>query len=118
MAARSKAAEELKRLLRPPPPVMNQTRLAEKLGVSQQAVSSWLKGRALPEPERMAAIEGLLGIPMRDWVLPGTPTSADESAPSLPASDDDDDDDEEDRPGTSPVRRTRGPSRGAKPTAA
>ncbi|HXG69949.1 MAG TPA: helix-turn-helix transcriptional regulator [Gemmatimonadaceae bacterium] len=47
---------------------MNQARLAEELGVSQQAVSAWLSGRALPEPGRMAVIEGLLGIPMRDWV--------------------------------------------------
>lgn len=65
--ALSRAACELRRKLTPP--VMNQARLAEKLGVTQQAVSAWLKGRALPEPERMAAIEQLLGIPMRDWVI-------------------------------------------------
>lgn len=75
-ATRSKAAADLKRKLSPP--VMNQSRLAEKLGVSQQAVSSWLKGRALPEPERMAEIEKLLGIPMRDWVEPAAPESSEE----------------------------------------
>lgn len=65
----SKAAVTLRARLTPAtPPVMNQTKLAKELGVSQQAVNAWLKGRALPEPERMAAIESLLQIPMRDWV--------------------------------------------------
>lgn len=93
VSSRSKAAAELKRKLSPPP-VMNQSRLAERLGVSPQAVSWWLKGRALPEPERMAAIEELLGIPMRDWVVPAPPESGDsleedpETVPALPADDD------------------------------
>lgn len=73
IAARSKAAADLRRKLGPP--VMNRTDLAEKLGVSQQAVASWLKGRAVPEPRRMAEIEDLLGIPMRDWVVPCEPDS-------------------------------------------
>lgn len=67
---------------------MNQTALAKALGVSQQAVNAWLKGRALPEPERMAQIEELLSIPMRDWVVPSDNDSvpelgsdADESGP-------------------------------------
>lgn len=75
---RSRAAVELKRQLSPP--VMNQAQLADRLGVSQQAVSAWLNGRAMPEPERMAAIEELLGIPMRDWVVP----APDESGSRLP----------------------------------
>lgn len=58
----------MRRKLRPP--VMSQSDLARTLGVSQQAVSAWLHGRALPGPERMAVIEQLLGIPMRDWVVP------------------------------------------------
>lgn len=61
----SKAAAELRKKLSP---VMNQSTLAKRLGVSQQAVSAWLKGRALPEPERMGQIEEILGIPMREWV--------------------------------------------------
>lgn len=73
---RTKAAAAMKRMLSPP--VMNQSMLAERLGVSQQAVSSWVKGRALPEPERMAAIEEILGIPMRDWVVPAPPDSGSE----------------------------------------
>lgn len=75
---RSRAVSEMRRKLGPP--VMNQAQLAEKLGVSQQAVSSWLKGRAVPEPERMAQIEDLLGIPMRDWVEPSDDGS-DEALP-------------------------------------
>lgn len=66
---------------------MNQSGLARELGVSQQAVSSWCKGRALPEPERMAEIERLLGIPMRDWVEASLEP---ESSPSLVDPDADD----------------------------
>lgn len=72
---------------------MNQALLAKKLGVSQQAVSAWLAGRALPEPERMAAIESLLAIPMREWVVPAdsestADLSADDSGPRAALSDD------------------------------
>jgi transcriptional regulator with XRE-family HTH domain len=80
-ASLSKAAHALRAKLTPP--VMNQSRLAERLGVSQQAVSSWTKGRALPEPERMAEIERLLGIPMRDWVEPSSVVPADDSSGEL-----------------------------------
>jgi len=66
------------------PAAMNQTELAKRLGVSPQAVSSWTKGRALPEPERMAEIESILGIPMRDWV---EEADDDESGPDLAADD-------------------------------
>lgn len=52
-------------------PAMSQTALAKELGVTKQAVYAWLSGRAMPEPERMAQIETLLGIPMRDWVTEG-----------------------------------------------
>ncbi len=61
----SAAAVRLKTALTPR---MTQAKLAERLGVSQQAVSSWLHGRARPEPEKMAAIEKILGIPMAAWV--------------------------------------------------
>jgi transcriptional regulator with XRE-family HTH domain len=64
--ALSVAAVELRRRLMMP--VRSQSDLARRLGVSPQAVSAWLSGAAKPEPERMAAIETLLGIPMRDWI--------------------------------------------------
>ena len=63
----SRAARELRQKLTP---AMKQSELADQLGVSQQAVSAWLKGRARPDPERMAKIEEILGIPMRSWVEP------------------------------------------------
>lgn len=63
--AKSKACVALARAVRPRQ--MNQATLAAKLGVSQQAVSAWLTGRAKPIAEHMLAIEKLLGIPMRSW---------------------------------------------------
>jgi len=63
----SKAAAELRRRF-VPPPVLTQSAIAEKLGVTAQAVSSWVTGRALPSAKRMQQLEELLGIPMRDWL--------------------------------------------------
>ena len=48
-------------------PRMRQTELAEKLGVTQQAVSHWVSGMSRPDPDRMKQIEDLLGIPMAEW---------------------------------------------------
>lgn len=101
-SVRSKAAADLGRKISPP--VMNQTRLAQKLGVTQQAVSSWLKGRTLPEPERMAALEELLGIPMRDWVVPAAP----ESDIAIENTDEASDDEDEDVPDVLTNREPRG----------
>jgi transcriptional regulator with XRE-family HTH domain len=52
------------------PKVMSQSQLARELGVSPQAVSGWVTGRAKPTPELMARLEDLLGIPMRSWTEP------------------------------------------------
>lgn len=41
---------------------MSQTDLADKLGVSQNSVSTWLLGRSVPEPERVFAIERALDL--------------------------------------------------------
>lgn len=71
----SKAAVELRRRLR-----LNQKRLAEEIGVTDQAISNWICGRARPEPESMAAIESALGIPMRDWVESSEESGHDVSA--------------------------------------
>jgi len=49
---------------------MTQAELAELLGVTQQAVSSWVSGRTTPSAEYMRRIEDELGIPMRDWTEP------------------------------------------------
>lgn len=40
----------------------HQSSLAEQLGVSRNAVSSWFAGRSTPEPQHWTAIAGHLGI--------------------------------------------------------
>lgn len=49
-------------------PRMRASELARELDVSPQAVSAWLRGDAKPDPEKMAKLEDLLGIPMRAWL--------------------------------------------------
>lgn len=71
----SVASRRLAEALRPK--VMSQSELAEKLEVSPQAVSKWVRGDGRPAPKLMAKIEEVLGIPMREW--------ADESPEEAPA---------------------------------
>jgi transcriptional regulator with XRE-family HTH domain len=47
---------------------MTQETLAEALGVTQQAVSAWLRGVTKPSPERIKRIETLLGVSATDWL--------------------------------------------------
>jgi len=61
----TKASLALAKALRPK--VMSAVDLARKLGISKQTVSDWVAHRSRPEPERMAQLEELLGIPMREW---------------------------------------------------
>jgi transcriptional regulator with XRE-family HTH domain len=64
----SKAAVTLSDLLEPKTKLgMTAADLARKLGVTPQAVSGWLKGRATPTPETLRELEDIAGIPMRDW---------------------------------------------------
>jgi transcriptional regulator with XRE-family HTH domain len=51
-------------------PLMTAAELARRLGVTPQAVSGWIKGKAIPTPETLRAIEDALGIPMRAWTEP------------------------------------------------
>ena len=69
---------------------MTQQGLATALGVTQQAVSAWLKGLTKPSSERISKIEELLGIPASDWAAVGA-DDPDESGPSLAVADPDDD---------------------------
>ena len=61
----------MERLLTPPPTPSGMTaaELAEKLGVSQQAVSDWVHGVRVPKAKVLAQIEDILKIPMRAWTL-------------------------------------------------
>jgi transcriptional regulator with XRE-family HTH domain len=63
--AHSRGSRALERLVRRP----TQKQIADRLGVTQQAVSAWLRGAGRPDPDRMAKLEELFGIPMRDWAV-------------------------------------------------
>lgn len=61
---RTKGQQQLKELVSPK---LTQAELAEKLGVSQQAISAWVNGVANPTADRMRQLEDEFGIPMRSW---------------------------------------------------
>lgn len=46
---------------------LTQVELAQKLEVTQQAISAWCRGLASPGAQRRASIEALTGIPAADW---------------------------------------------------
>jgi plasmid maintenance system antidote protein VapI len=58
----------LRKALACPTEPLNQSALALQLGVSQQAVSGWVSGRARPSPESMLELERLFGIDPHDWL--------------------------------------------------
>ena len=47
---------------------LSQEALAERLGVSRQAVSKWETGEALPETGKLATLAAALGVSV-DWLL-------------------------------------------------
>lgn len=51
-------------------PQMTAAELARRLGVTPQAVSGWIKGKAIPSPKMLRALEDVMGIPMRAWTEP------------------------------------------------
>jgi transcriptional regulator with XRE-family HTH domain len=65
--AQSEAAKKLEKALFPQKEQLTVAGLAEKLGVSRQAVHAWLKGDSVPRAKHMAEIENLTGIPMQEW---------------------------------------------------
>jgi plasmid maintenance system antidote protein VapI len=66
--ARSPAAKRLGEMLSPPPRRLTQEQIAKQLGVKQQAVSSWIKGRTKPGPVHRAALRRLYGIAEAEWL--------------------------------------------------
>jgi len=70
MAITTRGADSLRKALEPVKPRMSRKDLADALDVTTSAVWAWIVGRSKPEPDKMAQIEDMLGIPMRDWVEP------------------------------------------------
>lgn len=46
---------------------MTQKRLADELGVTQQAVSMWLRGISKPDEKRRGRLAELTGVAVEDW---------------------------------------------------
>ena len=63
---------------------MTQSDLADKLGVSRQAVSRWEMGTAKPEFENLIAISDLFHV-TTDYLLKGTEHGAPPAASASPA---------------------------------
>lgn len=59
---------------------MSQEELAERLGVSRQAVSKWESGQSSPDVEKIVAASELFGV-TTDWLLKGV-RPAEEPAPA------------------------------------
>lgn len=51
-------------------PKLTRDEIAERLGVSKQAVYAWVNGLARPTSDKLAELEDLAGIPMRAWTEP------------------------------------------------
>jgi plasmid maintenance system antidote protein VapI len=69
----------LRKALACPTEPLNQSALALQLGVTQQAVSRWVKGRSRPAPESILELERLFGIDPREWLYrrqPAPPSGA------------------------------------------
>ena len=54
---------------------LNQSNLAERLGVSRAAVSKWIKGESIPQPDKLLRIGMLLGLEFDQLVITPTPTA-------------------------------------------
>lgn len=62
--ATTQGAERLRALVLPR---ISQVQLARKLGVTQQAVSQWIRGNAKPRHEHAVTLERDFGIPADTW---------------------------------------------------
>lgn len=77
----TRAGKALRRKLTPTP-TLTQAQLAERLGVTQQAISAWMRGVSRPEDERRTELEKIVPeCRASDW----DEEAAEESGPSLGA---------------------------------
>lgn len=56
---------------------LSQEELANKIGVSRQAVSKWESGQSMPDLDKIIALSDLFGV-STDYILKGTDVSDDE----------------------------------------
>jgi transcriptional regulator with XRE-family HTH domain len=68
----TKGAQSLRNLVTPKR--IAQQEVADKCGVSQQAVSSWMQSRAKPTPDRMRVLQEVFDISMESWTDPPDPS--------------------------------------------
>ena len=64
---------------------MTQAELAEAIGVTQQAVSNWMSGRAKPGRAHASKIQSILGIPTDAWEKAGPDENGDADEDDEPA---------------------------------
>lgn len=64
---------------------MTQEQLAERLGVSRQAVGKWEAGKARPTAEKQAGLSEVLGIPPEAWAAAAAERAAEQEAPAVRA---------------------------------
>lgn len=58
---------------------LSQEELANKIGVSRQAVSKWESGQSMPDLDKIIALSDLFGV-STDYILKGTDVSYDEGS--------------------------------------
>jgi transcriptional regulator with XRE-family HTH domain len=63
-----RGTEQLREFVAPKPRTMSQKKLAQLLGVSQQAVSQWVAGVVNPGAANQAKLEQLAKIPRNAWL--------------------------------------------------
>ena len=52
---------------------LSPAKLAEKLGVSREAVSKWLNGESLPKPDKLLRLGAALGLRFEELVVTSVP---------------------------------------------
>lgn len=68
---------------------LSQEALAEKLGISRQAVSKWERAESAPDTDNLIALSKLYGVSLDELLLPGQPEKSqqspfEEKAPAAP----------------------------------